>query len=382
MSMTNRERDQESEPVGEIVRIFLRRRIWWANFQRGGRQHRRTLKTTNRKEARRLALLLEADLLGGRYQAKVKALTVDEAVEGYLSHLRTERRAPKTLTKYQAVLVRLVELLRSRRAASLMDLDIRAVDAYRKARVDAGAAPKTIYTETVIVRQLVNFAISRGLIAEDPLRGLKIAEPRPTPQPCWSPPEVERILAASPETHRTALTILADTGMRIAELSHLTWNDVDLGHNVLHVRPKEGWRPKTGDQRAIPMTARVRELLEGLPHRGPWVVTALPSPRYPRGDHPISERRLLLVLKRVLLGLGLAGHLHTFRHAFISHALTRGIAEAVVRDWVGHVDRDILRLYTHIASATSQAAMRRLEGGTGSTPARSAEGDRKSDQGD
>jgi site-specific recombinase XerD len=359
MSMTSRENDQESEPVGEIVRIFRRGRIWWANFQRGGSQHRRTLKTTNRKEARRLALLLEADLLGGRYQAKVKAATVDEAVENYLSHLRTERRASKTLTKYEAVLARLGELLRARRAASLMDLDIRAVDAYRKARVDARAAPKTIYTETVIIRQLVNFAISRGLIAEDPLRGLKITEPRPTPQPCWSPPEVERILAASPETHRAALTILADTGMRVAELSHLAWGDVDRGHNVLHVRPKEGWRPKTGDQRAIPMTARVRELVESLPRRGPWVVTALPSPRYPRGDHPISERRLLLVLKRVLVDLDLPGHLHTFRHAFISHALSRGIA-----------------------SVTSQEAMQRLEGGAGSTPARSGEGDRESDQRD
>src|SRR5207245_1975003 len=74
----------------------------------------------------------------------------------------------------------------------------------------------------------------------------------------------------------------------------------------------------------------------------------------------VSERRLLSALKRVLLRLGLPGHLHTFRHAFISRALTAGIPEAVVREWVGHVDRDILRLYTHIASATSQAAMRRL----------------------
>jgi hypothetical protein len=62
----------------------------------------------------------------------------------------------------------------------------------------------------------------------------------------------------------------------------------------------------------------------------------------------------------VLSALGLTGHLHTFRHAFISRSLAAGIPEAVVREWVGHVDRDVLRLYTHIVSATSQEAMRRL----------------------
>jgi integrase len=353
----------DSEPVGEVVRIFRRGRVWWANFQRGGRQHRKTLGTPSKKEARRRALLLEAELLEGRYQSRPKPPTVDEAVEAYLRHLHTERRAARTLAKYEAVLDRARQLLRARRAASLLDLDLRAVDSYRHARVAAGAAPKTVYTETVILRQLVNFALARGLIADDPLRGLKIREPKPTPQPCWSPDEVERVLAAAPAPHRDAWTLLADTGMRSAELAHLTWDDVDFDRNVLHVRPKDGWQPKTGDQRAVPMTPRVRALLERRPRRARWVVTAPPSPRYPHGDHQVSERRLLRALKRVLAGLGLTGHLHTFRHAFISKSLTAGVPEAVVREWVGHVDRDILKLYTHIASAASQAAMRRFVGG-------------------
>ena len=41
-------------------------------------------------------------------------------------------------------------------------------------------------------------------------------------------------------------------------------------------------------------------------------------------------------------------------------AVTTGIPEAIVREWVGHVDADVMKLYTHIASTTSQEAMRRL----------------------
>jgi hypothetical protein len=76
----------------------------------------------------------------------------------------------------------------------------------------------------------------------------------------------------------------------------------------------------------------------------------------------LSSFKPLRALKRVLAGLGLTGHLHTFRHAFISKSLTAGVPEAVVREWVGHVDRDILKLDTHIASAASRAAMRRFVG--------------------
>jgi len=57
------------------------------------------------------------------------------------------------------------------------------------------------------------------------------------------------------------------------------------------------------------------------------------------------------------------GHLHTFRHRFISAALTSGVPEAIVREWVGRVAQDIIRHYTHIADAASKEAMKTLAAG-------------------
>jgi hypothetical protein len=37
--------------------------------------------------------------------------------------------------------------------------------------------------------------------------------------------------------------------------------------------------------------------------------------------------------------------------------VTSAIPEAVVRSWVGHVDQDVMKLYTHIADEASQAAV-------------------------
>ena len=90
--------------------------------------------------------------------------------------------------------------------------------------------------------------------------------------------------------------------------------------------------------------------------------TAPPRGSDTQGLRQFSERRLLLHLKRLLARIGLPGHLHTFRHAFISHAASEGVPEAVIRSWVGHVDAQILRLSMHIADRTSQGWMQRLHG--------------------
>ena len=57
-----------SEPVGEHVRIFQRGRTWYANFQQDGKQHRPSLKTTNKKEARRRALKIDVELSTGQWK--------------------------------------------------------------------------------------------------------------------------------------------------------------------------------------------------------------------------------------------------------------------------------------------------------------------------
>ena len=120
-------------------------------------------------------------------------------------------------------------------------------------------------------------------------------------------------------------------GVRVGEAKWLTWDDVDFEHRLIHIRPKEGWKPKSGDERAVPMSDRLFDLLHALPHTGTWVFTARVTTRHPATGRQVSERRLLQYLKRLLKRLGLKGHLHTFRHSFISFAANSGVPERVLR---------------------------------------------------
>ena len=355
--MPDKKDTTQSELVDAHVRIFRRGDRWHANFQHDGKQCRVALKTTNKKEARRKAAQIDADLGRGDYELTAKAPAVEDVIAAYCKYLVAEGRAEKTLTKYDHVFGLVRDLVPRRKVKSILDINQAFIDTFRAERVANGAAPKTVHTDTTIIRQLVKFAMRRDMISRDPLKGLKLSKPKPTPQPCWTRDQLQRIIAAATEPYRSMFIVLGATGMRVGELKHLTWDDVDLDRVVIHIRPKEDWRPKTGDIRIVPISTQLGDVFERLPHKAKWVFTAQLSRRYPKGDHHISERRLLEYLKRVLARLGLQGHLHTFRHTFISLALTSGTPEAVVREWVGHVDDRIIRHYTHIADKASQAAM-------------------------
>ena len=316
--------DGGSLKVGDHARIWRRGDTWWINIQVHRRQVRRSLETTNKAEATKRALKIERGMVEGNLDLDRDKITLDEAIDAYDAFLVSEGRAKRTLTQYRHTFKLMRQIAAELGRPLLIQVDLTFVDRFRTLRVEQGKVPKTIHTETTILRQVVNHS----------------------------------------------LELLAETGMRVGELKHLTWADVALDgpHPVLHIRPKDGWKPKTGDIRAIPLSPRAVELLRSLPRHSRWVIAAPPRGTDPQGLRQFSERRLLLHLKRLLARIGLPGHLHTFRHAFISHAASEGVPEAVIRSWVGHVDAQILRLYMHIADRTSQGWMQRLHGqadGTG-----------------
>lgn len=348
-----------SEKIGERVRISQRGTSWHATYQLNRKQFRQSLKTQNKKVAIQRALELDRKLAVGESPIKREPATITEAIEAYKEYLTAEKRAEKTKNKYWRVFATVEELAQRLGRYRVPQIDLAFMDKFKAQRANY-CAPKTVYTELVIIRQLVKFAFTRGMVDKDPLLGLKAKKPKPTPQPFFDDEQIEQILAHARPPHDATFLLLAETGLRFGEAEWLSWDDVDFKANVIHIRSKAGWKPKTGDERVVPMSPKLIMLLRRLPRRGRWTLTAMTTKKHPEQGRQISERRALAALKRVLVRIGIEGKLHSFRHSFISRCLTNGIEEAVVRSWVGHVDPSIMRLYTHITSKVSQARIKLL----------------------
>lgn len=361
------------EKIGDYVAIYKRGGVWWMNYQNpNGEQVRKSLQTRSKKQAKLLALKKDGELLQGRDSAGVVVTTIEDAAAAYIAALVAEGRSPKTLGKYRKLFSLLVALGANRDARDMRGITLQFVDAHRNMRKQAGKEAITIHNEITILRQLVNFALSREMLDYDRLLGLKLKRPKSKPQPFWTFDEVELILnALRDDPYFYVYGVLARTGLRIAEAKYLTWDDVDFTNGVLRIRGKEinaktgeAWKPKSGDQRVVPMSQPVLTILKSQPRKHRWVFTT-PSQQPRLAGQPIDERRVLYHLKKALEKLGLPGHTHTFRHSLISHALLNGTPEAVVRKWAGHVDAEILKLYTHIADRDSKRHMDKLFGTNG-----------------
>ena len=342
------------EKVGVNVTILRRGKVWWAEYYRNGEQRRQSLRTRSKKQAKVEAVRLDNSLLSGEHAKPKNVLRLDGAVPEYLNYLRTEGRRPSTITRYEPELRRFVKFAECKGVKMLDEVTVRLVDQYRAWR-QPQVRPKTLHHETVVVRQLVNHFLARGAIDTDPLRGLRVKKPRPRRQPVYSIEDVENILRVAEPAWRPVFAALAFTGMRFGELSHITWDDVDIVRKWLHIRAKDGWLPKNGKERKVPLSDEALAVFKEMPRNGRWVFQGKRSGTTPLR---VAERDALKALKRTLKKAEIAeGRLHSFRHFFISHAANQGVPAPVLLRWVGQSDLSMILHYYHLADGESQSAM-------------------------
>lgn len=138
-----------------------------------------------------------------------------------------------------------------------------------------------------------------------------------------------------------AFDLLLHTGMRKGEAQNLIWPQITKGQISIHAH--DGWKPKFGKRRNIPLNDRATECLEYfLSLKGPkYVVWGMES----KGLKPVGINFLHNHFQRVKAraskasGLTFEGtSVHTFRATCGSLMLQNGVPIAFVSKFLGHAD--------------------------------------------
>jgi integrase/recombinase XerD len=327
--------------VGDRGTIHPRgaKRTWVADFWQDGAHKRQSLKTGNKKLAIDRATKLAADLISGIYQAPPPAVTLRQAVNDYITSLETDGRARKTVVKYRGVFDLFIRHLDQHRVTRLGQVTAGHFDRYRAERKRI-RHEKTVYRESVIIKQFFKWSKSRKLIVSNPLADIKLDKPPLEPKEGPILSQLNTILAFAAEPFRSQLAVLAFTGMRAGQLQRLQSEDVDLAGGWVHIRSRPGAETKTRQSRKVPIHPRLRAVLKTLP-RFPrsWLFTAAPSKKFPGGDYRINVKRLNEQFCRLVGRLGMpVGRangfvIHSLRHFFETFTVNSGIP----RRWV--IDR-------------------------------------------
>jgi len=333
---------------------------YWAEYFTHGRQYQESLKTSNKAVALRRAYALAERLERGQQSVRDSRRTIQELSDAYWACCQKLGRAPKTLVKYRGQLERFknwCEAEHIRKANKFCPDDLFA---YRTLLAQqCGLSEKSIYHETIVIKQLFKWAAKDGYISRNLLAAIRFEKVKSPKQPCFTIEQVELLLANADPWVAPMFAALAFTGMRIGELKQLTWDDVDLDHNVIHVhRGGSGGKPKDKEDRFIPVHARkLGPILRTLP-RAAEQVFLMPDGKV------ICEKKLRAYLKNLCGQCGFPNpqqyKLHTFRHFFASYCAQQNLSYKYVLEWMGHSSSAILDMYFTMNDRHAQAAMNSL----------------------
>ncbi len=162
--------------------------------------------------------------------------------------LNVRRWSPRTVEDYKWRLERDGGLVDHFGEMPLDRITVDTVEGFVAAKLAEGTlSPRSINMQVVLLAQILEAALDRGLIPKNPAVGKKRRAPERRPQRSYldSADSIESLLDAAgqmdadrrDQVHRRAIaTTLLFAGLRIGELCELTWGDVNLGAGWLSVR--------------------------------------------------------------------------------------------------------------------------------------------------
>ena len=142
--------------------------------------------------------------------------------------------------------------------------------------------------------------------------------------------------------------VLLDTGMRLSEGLNLHYRDIDLTVGLITIWINKGDRP-----RSIPMTSRVRAILEARQEQNPVKPFTI-------RDHQ-AETAWRWVRKEMNLESDKEFVIHATRHTCASRMVNAGVDIFVVQQVLGHASIATTQVYAHLAPKKLADAVAVLE---------------------
>ncbi|MEW5875983.1 MAG: tyrosine-type recombinase/integrase [Candidatus Zixiibacteriota bacterium] len=286
----------------------------------------------------------------------VPSQTIAGFVQEYLE-AQADRVAPETYRHLETYLAHFLNFCRESGFRSLEDIGRRDMERYVFA---APGSPRTKRHYLNAARAALNAAVRWRLIDYNPAMAIPVPVDRHTrARRVLTDDEIRTITEQWQAPEREFALIGIWAGLRLGEIRHLAWDDVDLEKAEISItaKPELGFSPKgtryrDGRPDIIPIVPWLVDMLRGLPRIGRFV--------FDRGDdHPLWsawtwQKRLTAAAQAHQMP-----HVspHALRHTFCTKLALAGVNRAIMPTIARHLDAQTTDQYIH---ATLQDARREL----------------------
>lgn len=276
------------------------------------------------------------------------AETFSDSVDAFLNDLRYARgRSENTVVNYAVDLAQFVDYLLARGLSCPEEISLEEARGFLREMMGYGFARTSTARKLSAVKGWISYLHQMGALPHDFSAEIRTPKlPRRLPR-ALSKEEVARLLeeadsSKTPLRDRAVLEVLYGSGLRVAELVALDWEDVDLEERWLRVLGK-------GDkERMVPMGRIEREALETWKNfqekKGQAVFPGEGTPR-------MTTRTVHRIVIRASRRAGLSGVTpHVLRHSFATHMLEGGAPLRVLQELLGHESLVTTQRYLRITA--------------------------------
>ena len=241
-----------------MATLIKRQETYYARWWEGGKDHWKAL-SQNKLVAQQKLLDLTKAQKGRRYGDPPEAREINwrEIEEKYLAYCQTNM-APATRERNAIALANFDKAIPIHR---LSELTAELLEEFKVIRKNAGIMPSTINRELTILRQAAALGKQWGYVTSDlgVVKKLPVPKKRPV---FFVHEELQTMIQKADPFWRTVVYLGYYAGLRLGEMLHLEWQDVDFEKEQLRIAPRNGWNPKDGEPREIDLAPSLAEHLK------------------------------------------------------------------------------------------------------------------------
>lgn len=329
----------EGMPMGSRIEQRGKRGTWWYLGFFNGRKFRESLKTTVKNVAEREQRIRDAKYQDPAFMPTRKLNpTVGEFWQEYEAWA-IEHRSKATVEVQRHLWNSIITFTKAQRMRDFRPQDFERMKRRRQAMGKAGWSETTCNSALKDFDAIWRRGVNMGWITgESPAAHVERFTVTRREITFHTRQDIEQLLEAAGDDQqlRWAILLMGFAGLRRAEMAFLRWENLvfDAKASFIRIRECDGFRPKTRQERTIPMHRRIfSEMHPFRQESGPVFV----SGRKNEGKHRYPydcKRALTSAIKRA--GLPDADPFQRLRRSFGSMLVQEGVSIFKIARWMGH----------------------------------------------
>ena len=250
----------------------------------------------------------------------------------FTANLQATGRAYATVIAYSKDVEQIIQFLAEKGKTELPEVQTEDIEEFRELLKKQRYTGKSISRKLNSIKSFFRFVIGEGLIKENPADIIIQPQYDLTPPRVLSKLEYRALRDACRSDARiyAIVEVLLQTGMRISELADLQLTELDLDHNVVHIKALN-----SRESRKVPLNTAaknaINDYLEVRPRTREKTVFLTKTCR------PFLVRNIRTAIDRYFRLAGIKeGKVNDLRHTFIVEQLKAGTPLVYVSQLVGH----------------------------------------------